>query len=181
MLMVMVTFAKIKHESCWRNPVVSWEAGAVGLMTFRATNGTLHWSHNGHDNVSNHQPHDVFSDAAKKIIKLRVNGLAGNSPATDEFPAQMASKAENVSIWWRHHGKALASLPAPVHEYCTLSYYTHIDAHKHTRKQRCTYTYAYISQLNYPSRYLTHIKYITIIHFVAVVFGFTSTIWKVFN
>ena len=20
-----------------------------------------------------------------------------------EFPAQMASKAENVSIWWRHH------------------------------------------------------------------------------
>ena len=23
---------------------------------------------------------------------------------TDEFPAQMASNAENVSIWWRHHG-----------------------------------------------------------------------------
>ena len=22
---------------------------------------------------------------------------------TDEFPAQMASNAENVSIWWRHH------------------------------------------------------------------------------
>ena len=21
-----------------------------------------------------------------------------------EFPAQMASNAENVSIWWRHHG-----------------------------------------------------------------------------
>ena len=28
---------------------------------------------------------------------------AGNSPQTDEFPAQMASNAENVSIWWRHH------------------------------------------------------------------------------
>ena len=22
---------------------------------------------------------------------------------TGEFPAQMASNAENVSIWWRHH------------------------------------------------------------------------------
>ena len=27
----------------------------------------------------------------------------GNSPGTGEFPAQMASNAENVSIWWRHH------------------------------------------------------------------------------
>ena len=27
-----------------------------------------------------------------------------NSPGTGEFPAQMASNAENVSIWWRHYG-----------------------------------------------------------------------------
>ena len=26
-----------------------------------------------------------------------------NRPGTGEFPAQMASNAENVSIWWRHH------------------------------------------------------------------------------
>ena len=26
-------------------------------------------------------------------------------PGTSEFPAQMASNAENVSIWWRHHEK----------------------------------------------------------------------------
>ena len=32
---------------------------------------------------------------------------AGNSSVTDEFPAQMASNAENVSIWWRHHGQLL--------------------------------------------------------------------------
>ena len=25
------------------------------------------------------------------------------SPGTGEFPAQMASNAENISIWWRHH------------------------------------------------------------------------------
>ena len=27
----------------------------------------------------------------------------GNSPGTGEFPAQRASNAEKVSIWWRHH------------------------------------------------------------------------------
>ena len=41
----------------------------------------------------------------KKTSNIRVTGLcAGNSPGTGEFPAQMASYAENVSIWWRHHG-----------------------------------------------------------------------------
>ena len=41
---------------------------------------------------------------SKKTSKLRVNGLcAGNSPVTGEFPAQRASNAENVSIWWRHN------------------------------------------------------------------------------
>ena len=40
----------------------------------------------------------------KETSKLRVTGLcAGNSPGTGEFPAQRASNAENVSIWWRHH------------------------------------------------------------------------------
>ena len=35
-----------------------------------------------------------------------VTGLwAGNSPVTGEFPAQMASDAENVSIWWHRHAK----------------------------------------------------------------------------
>ena len=29
---------------------------------------------------------------------------------TGEFPAQMASNAENVSIWWRHHAHALSGL-----------------------------------------------------------------------
>ena len=41
---------------------------------------------------------------SKKTSKLRVTGLCeGNSPVTGEFPAQRASNAENVSIWWRHH------------------------------------------------------------------------------
>ena len=70
----------------------------------------LLWRHNEHDSVSNHQPHDcllnrLFRHRSKKTSKPRVTGLyAGNSPETGEFPAQMASNAENASIWWRHHG-----------------------------------------------------------------------------
>ena len=46
----------------------------------------------------------LFRRRSKKTSKLRVTGLcAGNLPVTSEFPAQMASNAENVSIWWRHH------------------------------------------------------------------------------
>ena len=37
------------------------------------------------------------ADQRKSASKLRVSGFAR------EFPAQMASNAENVSIWWRHH------------------------------------------------------------------------------
>ena len=70
---------------------------------------TLHWRHNGRNCVSNHQPSDcllhcLFRCRSNKTSKLRVTGLCeGNSPVTGEFPAQMASNAENVSIWWRHH------------------------------------------------------------------------------
>ena len=70
---------------------------------------SLQWRHNGHDGVSNHQPHDcllnlLFRRRSKKTSKLRVTGLcAGNSPVTGEFPAQRVSNAENASIRWRHH------------------------------------------------------------------------------
>ena len=41
---------------------------------------------------------------SKNTSKLRVTGLCeGNSPVTGEFPAQMASNAENISIWWSHY------------------------------------------------------------------------------
>ena len=69
----------------------------------------LLWRHNGRDGVSNHQTHNCllnrsFRLRSKKTSKLRVTGLCvGNSQVTGEFPAQMASNAENVSIWWRHH------------------------------------------------------------------------------
>ena len=70
---------------------------------------TFRWRHNEPDGVSDHQPHDcllnrLFWRRSKKTSKLCVTGLcAGNSPGTGQFPAQMVSNAENVSIWWRHH------------------------------------------------------------------------------
>ena len=69
----------------------------------------LKWRHNERDSVSNHQPHEwllnrLFRRRSKKTSKLRVTGLcAGNSPGTGDFPAQISSSTENVSIWWRHH------------------------------------------------------------------------------
>ena len=69
----------------------------------------LQWRDNGRDSVSNHQPHDcllnrLFRRRSKKTSKLRVTCLcAGNSLGTGGFPAQMASYAENVFIWWRHY------------------------------------------------------------------------------
>ena len=70
----------------------------------------LQWHHNEHDGISNHQPHDCFllncsfSCTSKKTSKLRVTGhCVGNSLLTVEFPAQRASNAKNVFIWWCHH------------------------------------------------------------------------------
>ena len=65
----------------------------------------LRWRHNGRDGVSNHQPHNCLRKCrSKKTSKLRVTGLCvGNLPGTSEFPALMASNAENVSISWCRH------------------------------------------------------------------------------
>ena len=86
-----------------------WDAIICPSPSLKQILYTLHWRHNDPDSVSNHQPHDcllncLFRRRSKKTSKLRVTGLCvGNSPGTGEFPAQMASNAENVSIWWRHH------------------------------------------------------------------------------
>ena len=93
--------------------VQSWASVDIVQLVWPAklwkSSTTIQWRHNGRGSVSNHQPHDcllnhLFGRRSKKTLKLRVIGLcAGNPSVTGEFPAQMASNAENVSIWWRHH------------------------------------------------------------------------------
>ena len=80
----------------------------INIIEKRGLASSLQWRRNGYDGVSNHQPHDcllnhLFGRRSNKTSQLRVTGLCeGNSPVTGEFPAQRASNAEIVSIWWRH-------------------------------------------------------------------------------
>ena len=75
----------------------------------------LQWRHNERDGVSNHQPHDCLLN---RLFRRRSNQRKHQSssslafvrgihrwpsPVTGEFPAQKASNAEKVSIWWHHH------------------------------------------------------------------------------
>ena len=82
----------------------------------------LQWRQNGRNSDSNHQPRHcllnrLFRRGSKKTSKLRVTGLCvGNSTETGAFPAQMASNAENVSIWWRHHAFWLSHKMANITE-----------------------------------------------------------------
>ena len=47
----------------------------------------------------NHSGADQWKHQPPRVTGLR----AGNSAVAGELPAQMASNAENISIWWRHH------------------------------------------------------------------------------
>ena len=44
----------------------------------------------------------IYSDADQR--KHQSSASLAFVRGTGEFPAQKASNAENVSIWWRHHG-----------------------------------------------------------------------------
>ena len=110
-LCIALLGTKIRTNICHKNLFNAYSrARKILLLTSAKILMTLRWRHNERDSVSNHQPHDcllnrLFRRRSKKTSKLRVTGLCvGNSPGTGEFSAQMASYAENVSIWWRHHG-----------------------------------------------------------------------------
>ena len=83
----------------------------------------LRWRHDKRDSVSNHRRLDyllnpLFRRRSNKASKLRVTGLCeGNPPVSGEFSSQRASKAENVSIWWHHHGVNWAPLIAPFEQH----------------------------------------------------------------
>ena len=73
---------------------------------------SLHWRHNGHDGVSNHQPHGcllnrLFRRRSKKTSKLRVTGLcAWNSPGPVNAPhkgpvtRKMFPFDDVIMYWW---------------------------------------------------------------------------------
>ena len=83
----------------------------IDAMFYCFTCDSLHWRHNDHDGVSNHQPHGcllnrLFRRRSKKTSKLRVTGLCvGNSPGPVNSPHKGPVTRKNASIWWRHHAK----------------------------------------------------------------------------
>ena len=66
----------------------------------------LQWRHNGCDGVSNHRCIDyllnrLFGCRWKKTLKLRVTD---RFRGIHQWPPQIASNADDASIWCRHHG-----------------------------------------------------------------------------
>ena len=118
---ILNTNLQIDYESiwCWSQTIPGelvqfyccWYSSSLHHQVTTGHGKALRWRHNESDGISNHQPYHcllnrLFGRRSKKTSKLRVTGLcAGNSPGTGEFPAQIASSAENVSISWRHHGR----------------------------------------------------------------------------
>ena len=93
------------------------------IFIVRNVTPALLWRHNGRDGVLNHQPQHCLLDRLFSCSTYCVQRFSSKTALyyvvillwfvvyfnseTDEFPAQMASNAENVSIWWRHHGPTI--------------------------------------------------------------------------
>ena len=76
-----------KSYSVW--PIYHYSDVMMGMMSSQITSVSSVYSAVYHR----------FRRRSKKTSKLCVIGVC----VTGEFPAQMASNAEDVSIWWRHH------------------------------------------------------------------------------
>ena len=86
------------HGGCVTPVVLSFAPGDSYLQLCLVMKSyALQWRHNRRDSVSIHPPHDCLCN---RLFRRK----SKKTPVTGEFPAQMASNAENVSIWWRHHG-----------------------------------------------------------------------------
>ena len=106
----------------------NWGTPVTGCKLARS----LHWRHKGRDGVSNHHPCDyvlnrLFKRRSKKTSKLCVPG---------EFPAQMASNVENVSIWWRHQVrlqiKPIAKIIFPPNFHSFTIFLIHVEPDNNT-------------------------------------------------
>ena len=143
-LQQLITTDAIVHCSLGERDVILKMHFSIVFFLWLATSDLppLRWRHNGHDSVSNHQPRDCFLNRlfrrrSKKTSKLCVTGLcAGNSPEAGEFPAQMASNAENVSIWLRHHADSAFTITWHRYEFWYDQYKPQINLLRHTMCNR---------------------------------------------
>ena len=127
------------HAKMIKQKIGFWAFSFAAVFGHEGESCTLRWRHNELDNVSDHQHHDCL-----------LNRLFGRRPkkTSGEFPAQMASNAENVSIWWRHHEYAYWPhvqiwLPSQSWRYHRRALWLHIDA----LVQDCSYSSALAMEL----------------------------------
>ena len=121
----------------------------------------------------------VYSDAdQRKTSKLRVTGICvGNSPGTGEFPAKMASNAENVSICWRHHDvNALNSVIVCIFLYLK---WTCVVDQLAAEPQFLRHTFAFFKIVLNPGRYGCNFKcvYLSIYLFIYLKFIVCTTMF----
>ena len=65
----------------------------------------------------------IYTGRSRKTSTLCVTGLyVENSPGTGEFPTQMASDAENVSICWHHDLASVDKATTPTKDERHLSF-----------------------------------------------------------
>ena len=96
---VLDTKLRKKKQQCWHQQYVNHYNDVI--MSDMASQITGVSNHRRLERLLNR----FFRRRSKKTLKFRDTGLcAGNSPVTSEFSSQRFSDAENVSIWWRHHG-----------------------------------------------------------------------------
>ena len=153
-----LTMVRLFVETLWvtilhQNIKQAWNSRVEYQWLWTDVSFALQWRHNGRDSVLNHQPHDcllnsLFRRRSKKTSKFSVTGLCvGNSPGTGEFPAQMASYAENVSIWWRYHGMSCV---------VTKTYLTHRGRDKIANISLTTFSKAFSCMKMYEFRLRFH-------------------------
>ena len=89
---------------CWSNYILFLSCHLVNSLQLIS----LQWRHNGHDGVSNHQPHNcllnrLFRRRSQKTSKLRVTDLCtGNSPVNSPHKWPVTRKMfplDDVILW----------------------------------------------------------------------------------
>ena len=155
--------------------------GIRGLV-WKKYASSLEWRCNGRDGVSNHQPlftQPFIQRRSTKISMFRVTAFcAENSPVTGEFPAQMASNAENVSMSasssnpqlpssaWHVKGHLTSSIDDKMHYVYTVLYWL---KRAYDWISICIYICIYIAVENFP--------YCHLLWLINISQGFIAELW----
>ena len=120
----------IEHSGCWSHVVAVWTYYndiIMGTMASQITSITIVFS-------------IVYSDTDQRKHQSSAS-LAFMWAVPGEFPAQMASNAQNVSIWWRHHVVSFpvvyASNPVCCHQFMVLICGQMGHSHSHWLNSGC--------------------------------------------